>query len=157
MSAHELPPDGGPVFPVSEEASRGKVAGIYGGLSKRELFAAIAMHGLIVEPVSDSQSMVEYLAPTEPGDAYAPGARIARAAAVMADAQLAALAEPQPEPEPKFPEFNVYGASEAQKDALRTLHTRTWFEQLPDAIRGYVNGAVDSMARQETGEDDIPF
>lgn len=34
------PDDGGPVYPVSEDAARGKVAGVYGGISIRAHFAA---------------------------------------------------------------------------------------------------------------------
>ena len=154
MSASEHPND--PAFPVLERGSNGLELTCH-GLTKRELFAAIAMHGLIVEPVSGAQSMVEYLAPTEAGDAYAPGARIARAAAVMADAQLEVLAEPRPEPEPKFPEFNVYAASPEQREALKTLRTRTWFDVLPQVLRTYVESATSEIARRESGDDDIPF
>lgn len=40
----DTPHDGGPAFPVSEEAARGKVAGVYGGMSQRALIATILMH-----------------------------------------------------------------------------------------------------------------
>jgi hypothetical protein len=151
--------DGGPAFPESGLSGLPNGEFIHGraGMSLRAYIATKAMHGLMTEPVSNATSLVQYLAPIEEGDAYAPGARIARAAVVMADALLDALAEPRPEPEPKFPDFNIYAASDAQRDALRTLQTRTWFEQLPDAIRAYVTNAVDAIARNETGEDDIPF
>lgn len=41
--------DGGTAFPVSEEAARGKVAGVYGGMSLRDYFAAKAMVGVHAE------------------------------------------------------------------------------------------------------------
>ena len=37
--------DGGPAFPVSPDAARGKVASIHGGMTLRDYFAAKAMGG----------------------------------------------------------------------------------------------------------------
>lgn len=45
-------PNGGPAFPVSEDAARGKVSGIYGGMTLRDYFAAQAMAGLTAIPSS---------------------------------------------------------------------------------------------------------
>jgi len=42
-------------------------------------------------------------------------------------------------------------------DALKTLHTRTWFETLPATVREFVEVAVREIARADSGEDDIPF
>lgn len=154
--------DGGPVFPC-----RIPTGGLHAngepeptirhfGLTKRELFAAILMHSEAVTcgvPGEACEALVEAsrAAGTDVID------HMAGNAVQGADALLRALAEPRPEPEPRFPEFNVYGASSDQKDALRTLHTRTWFDQLPDAIRTYVTDAMNAVARVEAGEDDIPF
>ena len=46
--------DGGPAFPVSEEAARGKVAAVYGGMTLRDYFAAAALQGLLATPVKIS-------------------------------------------------------------------------------------------------------
>lgn len=141
----------GPAFPVMD-ASRWQAH----GMSKRELFAAILMHSEAVTcgvPGEAAEALVR--ASIEAGTDVID--HMAMNAVQGADALLRALAEPQPEPEPKWPEFNVYGADAAQRDALRTLQTRTWFEQLPTHIRIYVNDAVDAIAKTESGEDDIPF
>jgi hypothetical protein len=147
--------DGGPAFPGLERGAGGLEL-TCPGMSKRELFAAILMHS----------EAVTCGVPGEAADALVQAADVAGRdvidhmamnAVEGADALLRALAEPRPEPAPRFPEFNVYGASDAQRDALHTLHTRTWFDRLPDALRTYVTDAVDAIARNETGEDDILF
>lgn len=155
MNTPDMTEDGGPAFPILERGAAGLEL-TSPGMSCRALFAAILMHGEAVTcgvPGEACEALVEAAAKA--------GAdvvdQMAMNAVQGADALLRALTAPRPEPEPKFPEFNLYGASSDQKDALRTLHTRTWFEQLPDAIRAYVINAVDSIARNESGEDDIPF
>lgn len=45
--AGNTPDDGGPAFPVSEEAARGKVAAVYGGMSLRDHYAGLAMQGIL--------------------------------------------------------------------------------------------------------------
>ena len=137
--------DGGPAFPL-QDASTWQAH----GMSKRELFAIKALPS-VLEQFWRGVNEGEFGCP----EGWRDG--VAGDACLQADALLRALAEPRPEPAPKFPEFNVYGASSDEKDALRTLHTRTWFEQLPDAIRSYVTDAVDAIARADAGEDDIPF
>lgn len=44
--------NGGPAFPVSEEEARGKVSGVYGGMTLRDYFAAKAMQSYITAHVS---------------------------------------------------------------------------------------------------------
>lgn len=46
-------------FPVSEEGARGQVAGLYGGLTKREMFAAMAMHGMLGSDPNDGRMICE--------------------------------------------------------------------------------------------------
>jgi len=67
--------DGGPAFPISQEESRGKVAGIYGGMTLRDYFAAKIANGL----ASHSGTM---------GDPYGPD-DIASRSYQVADAMLA--------------------------------------------------------------------
>lgn len=88
--------DGGPAFPCAEDHKVAADLPWTCGMSKRELFAAIAMHGVMVEPISGSNSLAQYLAQTEPGDVEKPGARMARAAVTAADALLDALETPRP-------------------------------------------------------------
>lgn len=140
--------DGGPAFPVmdtSQNAATGETTihqFIHPGLTKRELFA---VHCL---PISRT---------TFPEGLDGGWDALCAHAFQMADSMLRASAEPRPEPEPKWPEFNVYAADPAQRNAMRTLQTRTWFDHLPTHIRIYVNDAVDAIARTEAGDDDIPF
>lgn len=148
MNEHD---DGGPAFPV-QDASTWQAH----GMSKRELFAAILMHSEAVTcgvPGEACEALVQ--ASQDAGDDVID--HMAMNAVQGADALLRALGEPRPEPAPRLPAFNVYGADDFQRNALRTLHTRTWFEQLPETIRAYVTGAVDAIARSESGEADIPF
>lgn len=144
MNTPDMSDDGGPAFPVSEEEARGRVAGVYGGMSCRALFAALLM-----------PRAVDCICEKSP-DGY-PLDLAAVSAVAGADALLRALAEPRPQPEPKFPEFNAYAATEMQQQALIELHEAPSFWKLPEPIRVYVTNAVDSIARRKAGEDDIPF
>lgn len=81
---------GGTAFPSTQYAAGVSPSGHSDGITLRDYFAAKAMHGLIVEPVSGNQSCTQYLTEAEPGDAENKGARLARAAYVMADAMLRA-------------------------------------------------------------------
>lgn len=154
-------PNDGPAFPtgsVSQNQATGEtiVHQPIGGMSKRELFAAILMHSEAVTcgvPGEAADALIE----VAQGAGRDVEDQMARNAVVCADALLRALAEPKPEPAPRFPVFYTWAASEEQKDALRTLHTRTWFEQLPADLRTYVTDAMSAIARAEAGEDDIPF
>lgn len=120
------------------------------GMTKRELFA-VKLLPAVMQNFWKGLDEQKYACPPDWRDG------VAQDACLQADALLRALAEPQPEPAPRFPEFNVYGADAHQRAALRTLQTRTWFEQLPEVIRTYVTAAVADIASTEAGEDDIPF
>lgn len=78
--------DGGPAFPVSQEESRGKVAGIYGGMTLRDYFAVKAMHALFSNPTVKSINKKTGEFVVEP-DKKAPS--IAKDAYLIADAMLA--------------------------------------------------------------------
>lgn len=157
MSTSEIPEDGGPAFPFHfPTPMAGDASESNPGMSKRELFAAILMHSGAVTcgvPGEACDALVEAsrAAGTDVID------HMAMNAVQGAEALLRALAEPKPEPTPAFPWFNAYAASSEQKDALRSLHTKTWFDALPEALRTYVTNAIGSMARAEADEDDLPF
>lgn len=139
-------------FPVQHQENANGEVRMWGqvGLTKRELFALHLLPG-VLDRFWRGVDSHQHDCPSDWREGTS------QDACLQADALLRALSEPRPEPEPAFPFFNVYAASADQKDALRRLHTRTWFDQLPDAVRTYVTDAVDSIARTEAGEDDIPF
>lgn len=140
--------DGGPAFPEPGLTGLPNGEFIHGrpGMSKREAFAMHVLPQVIRQCAADARESDEDHA-----------TMFARRSVELADALLRALAAPRPEPEPKWPEFNVYTASMDQCEALKTLRTRTWFEQLPQAIRTYVTDAVAEITRVESTDDDVPF
>lgn len=81
----------------------------------------------------------------------------ARLGLAQADALLAALSEPAPEPEPVFPTFSVYAASAPQRAAVKRIADSADFSSLPTAIRTYVREAVAAIEAAEADEDQIPF
>lgn len=56
----------------------------------RDMCALVALHALITEPASGSTTLAHHIGEIEPGDAYKPGLRIARAAYRLADAMIEA-------------------------------------------------------------------
>jgi len=48
--------DGGPAFPVSDEASRFKVSGVFGGMTLRDYFDGQALAGMMSVPSGDDPS-----------------------------------------------------------------------------------------------------
>lgn len=150
----EQPYDGGPAFPLLADLSQNQASGEITihqtsapGMSLRAYFAAAALPPVMQLCASDTydETIEDHFA---------------KKSCTVADALLRALAEPLPEPPrpaPAFPVFYAWAASAEQKDALRTLHTRTWFDQLPADLRTYVTDAMNAIASAEAGEDDIPF
>jgi hypothetical protein len=81
--------DGGPAFPCEWDYINSNRAAA-NGMTLRDHFAAKAMLGIMTEPIGTTNSLGQYLTEAEPGDAESKGARMARAAYVMADAMLKA-------------------------------------------------------------------
>lgn len=72
----------------------------------------------------------------------------------MADRLLEALTEPPAKPpEAALPEFNVYEASEAEKQAVLAVCKLTLFQSLPRLVREYLEKARYAI----DNEDEIPF
>jgi hypothetical protein len=139
--------DGGPAFPVSEEAARGKVSGVYGGMSQRALFAAILMHAELVTdgvPGEACEALIE--AAHDSGREVED--QMAYNAVQCADALLRALAEPQA---PAISYSQQCAIDEHPKliELLRKVSETEAFKSMPTNVQEKVLHTVD--------EDAIPF
>lgn len=145
--------DGGPAFPVSEEDSRGKVAGVYGGMSKRDLFAAILMHSEAVTcgvPGEACDALVEA------AERHGRGVidHMASNAVEGADALLHALAEPKPV---QYRELYVdermrLQAAERLAAVAEDLKQQPAYAQLPENLRALLESAATEIT-----EPPLPF
>lgn len=80
-----------------------------------------------------------------------------RLGVLQADALLVALAAPKEPAQPEPITYDAYAAPSSEKNALKSLLTRTWFDDLPERIRDFVTVAVREIDHAARGEDDIPF
>lgn len=128
--------DGGPAFPCQwEDINTNHAAAT--GMSKRELFAAILMHGELVTG--------------------GPNGENASRAVDGADELLLALAAPkEPEPQPTLAHltYNAWFTPAIEHRAIQRLALSPIFEDLPAVIRDFVK--VATRAIDEAG-DGIPF
>jgi hypothetical protein len=145
----EIYDDGGPAFPVSEEAARGKVAGVYGGMTQRALMATILMHSELTTcgvPGEACEALIRAAADSGREPEY----QMAHNAVQCADALLAALSAPKPDP--------------------LTYLDRSYMKQGPmlvqalrDIAKGEAMGDATEKLRAEVSrllhifDDDIPF
>jgi hypothetical protein len=139
--------DGGPAFPVAEDHKVASDILWTQGMSLRAYAAvrfAAAWAGAL--GVGEMLETREHRAE-----------EAVRLGVIQADVLLRELAAPK-EPTPPEPiTYDPYAASSAEKDALKSLLTRTWFEDLPERIRDYVTVAGRAIDRAARDEDDIPF
>lgn len=145
--------DGGSAFPVSEEAARGKVAGVYGGMSQRALMATILMHSelttcgvpgeacdALVKAAHDADRDVEY--------------QMAVNAVQCADALLRALAEPLPPQPETIPLDYVAGVNPDEDQAVMSLRGWHGFDRLPHDFKRLIRRAANAVVDEDDG---IPF
>jgi hypothetical protein len=158
--------DSGPVFPtqwtnegnLNETSPNGYVVPpgasvLVPGITKRELFAAILMHGELVTcgvPGEAADALVEAscVAGTDVID------HMAGNAVEAADALLCALAEPKPEPAPPHLQYDAWTTPALEHLAIKRLAEWHGFEDLPPLIREFVGLAKSAIANSEDG---IPF
>lgn len=139
--------DGGPAFPHEDSGS----IAFRPGLTKRELFAAILMHGELVTcgvPGEAADALVQ--ASQDAGDDVID--HMAGNAVESADALLHALAEPK-QPEPRF-DYDAGAASSAEKEAIKQLADALYFDHLPQDTRDFVRHAAHRIQMED---DRIPF
>lgn len=159
----DLHTDGGPAFPtpwtndgdLNATAPDGQVVAPGGtvrllGMSKRDAFA-LQVLPTVMQNFWKGLDEKKYDCPDDWRDG------VSRDAVLQADALLRALSEPRPEPEPKFPEFNVYAANDARRDAVLWFARQPQLRELPAEVRSYIEQAAAEVDRVANATDDIPF
>jgi hypothetical protein len=139
--------DGGPAFPHEDSGS----IAFRPGLTKRELFAVILMHGELVTcgvPGEAADALVE--ASHAAGDEVVD--HMAGNAVENADALLRALCAPK-QPVPRF-DYDAGAASSAEKEAIKQLADASYFDALPQDTRDFVRHAAHRIQMEDDG---IPF